>query len=82
MADGPFDPETGQLIPRPPQREDLVRLCRELEKCGAEYVVVGGFAVIMIGLPRTTGDIDLVDAPESVPKLTNDRVRELLADFP
>lgn len=60
MADGPFDPETGELIPRAPQREDLVALCRELNAKGARYVVVGGFAIIRAGLPRTTGDVDLV----------------------
>jgi hypothetical protein len=30
MADGPFDPETGELISRDPSVEDLVSLCREL----------------------------------------------------
>ena len=60
MADGPFDPEAGELIPRAPQREDLVNLCRELEKRGSEYLVIGGFAIIMAGLPRTTGDIDIL----------------------
>lgn len=34
MADGPFDPETGELIPRPPERADLVSLCRELHDRG------------------------------------------------
>jgi hypothetical protein len=60
VADGPFDPETGELIPKPPEREDLVALCRELNERGARYVVVGGFAIIVAGLPRTTGDVDLV----------------------
>jgi len=60
MADGPFDPETGELISRPPRREDLVALCRELNQRSARYFIVGGFAVIMAGLPRTTGDIDLL----------------------
>jgi hypothetical protein len=60
MADEPFDPEAGELTSRPPTREDLVALCRELNQRGALYCVVGGFAVIMAGLPRTTGDIDLL----------------------
>lgn len=60
MADEPFDPETGELIPRPPEREDIVALCRELNARGAKYVLVGGFAIIEAGLPRTTGDVDLV----------------------
>ena len=37
MADGSFDPETGELVPRPPLREDLVALCRELNTRGAGY---------------------------------------------
>lgn len=60
MVDGPFDPETGELISRAPERADVVSLARELNRLGAQYVVVGGFAVITAGLPRTTGDIDLV----------------------
>lgn len=37
MADGPFDPETGELIPRDPSVEDLVSLCRELHAQGAKF---------------------------------------------
>jgi hypothetical protein len=71
MADGPFDPETGELIPRAPEREDLVKLARELESRGALYLVVGGFAVIMAGLPRTTSDLDLIieSSPENEAKV-------------
>ncbi len=50
----------GQLTPRPPLEEDLAGLCRELNRLGARYVVVGGFAIIQAGYPRTTGDVDLV----------------------
>ena len=35
MADGPFDPDTGELISRPPVEGDLVGLCRELNGIGA-----------------------------------------------
>jgi hypothetical protein len=79
MADGPFDPETGELIPRPPERADLVSLCRELQACGANFMVVGGFAIIIAGYPRTTGDIDLlIDAsPEN-----EARVYDALATLP
>lgn len=38
MADGPFDPETGELIPRPPVEEDVVGLCRKLNSLGARFV--------------------------------------------
>jgi hypothetical protein len=30
MVDGPFDPETEELIPKAPEKKDLVSLCREL----------------------------------------------------
>lgn len=79
MADGPFDPETGELIPRFPERGDLVELCRQLQRRGASFIVVGGFAVILAGYPRTTGDIDiLIDA-----ELENEaRVFDALATLP
>ncbi len=53
-------PDPRELEPRPPLEADLVKLCRELNSRGARYVVVGGFAVIAAGLPRVTGDIDLM----------------------
>ncbi|HEY8900975.1 MAG TPA: nucleotidyltransferase [Chthoniobacterales bacterium] len=60
MANGPHDPETGELIPREPSLEDLVALCRELNARDAAYVVVGGFAIRAAGYSRNTQDVDLV----------------------
>lgn len=71
MDDAPSD-GPAELTPRPPQRrEDVVRICREPNQLGAKYVV-GGFAVIEAGYPRTTGDIDLlVDrAPDNEAKVS------------
>jgi len=64
-------PESKDLEPRPPLEADLVRLCRELNERGAHYIVIGGFAVIAAGLPRATGDIDLMVAvdPENEAKV-------------
>jgi len=31
---------------------------------GVEYILIGGFAVVLYGLPRTTQDIDIVVNPE------------------
>jgi predicted nucleotidyltransferase len=85
MDDAPHD-EAPELIPRPPQQEDVVSLCRELNRLGAKYVVVGGFAVIEAGYSRTTGDIDLlVDSAadnevkvfEALATLPDGAVREL-----
>lgn len=84
------EPDAGkkpeELEPRPPLETDLVGLCRELNQRGARYIVVGGFAVIAAGLPRVTGDIDLMVAadPENEAKvfsalstLPDNAVREL-----
>ena len=60
MDDGAYRRETGELTPRPPDDEDLAGLCRQLNDRGARFIVIGGFAVIMAGYPRTTGDIDLL----------------------
>lgn len=78
----------GDLEPRPPQEADLAALCRELNQRGARYVVIGGFAVIAAGLPRVTGDIDLLVAADreneakvfsALSTLPDNAVRELQA---
>lgn len=62
------DPNAGaqrpaeNLISRPPTQADLVHLCDALNKRGAKYIVIGGFAVIAAGLARTTADVDLLVA--------------------
>lgn len=45
---------------REPTIDDLVLLCRHLNETGVKYVVIGGFAIILSGYVRTTGDIDLL----------------------
>ena len=52
------------LTSRPPLEADLASLCRELNQRGANYVVVGGFAIMAAGLARTTGDVDLIVAAD------------------
>jgi len=51
---------SSELEPRAPGLEDLIELCRELNRKGARYVVVGGFAIRAAGYVRRTMDIDLV----------------------
>jgi hypothetical protein len=46
--------------PRIATVDDLILLCRLLNEAGANYVVIGGWAVIQHGYGRTTTDIDLV----------------------
>lgn len=48
------------LVSREPSTEDLVDLCRELNRLGANYLVVGGFAIRSAGYFRSTMDVDLV----------------------
>lgn len=49
--------------PRIPTLDDLLLLCRLLNEAEAQYIVIGGWAIIQHGLDRMTGDIDLlVDA--------------------
>lgn len=52
--------DRSSLEPRPPEQDDLTRLCGELNRQGARYLVIGGFAVIHAGYPRLTGDIDIL----------------------
>jgi len=64
------DPPDGEYS-RAPELEDLVELCRRLNAAGVEYVLIGGFAVILHGFVRGTKDIDLlVDAsPANVERI-------------
>lgn len=55
MEDG-----TDSQVSREPQEDDLVKLCRDLNEAGAEYVIIGGMAVIYHGMVRATEDIDLL----------------------
>lgn len=53
-------PEGEDLISRAPTQEDFVKLCARLNELGARYIVIGGFAIITSGYPRSTMDIDFV----------------------
>jgi hypothetical protein len=43
----------------------VAALCNELNKRGAKYIVIGGFAIIAAGLPRLTADVDLLVAADA-----------------
>ena len=55
---------SAELEPRLPVEADLVLICRRLNELRAKYVVVGGFAIIYGGYPRSTTDIDLILATD------------------
>ena len=56
---------------RIPTLDDLINLCRNLNKYGVKYVIIGGFAIIRHGYIRATGDIDLLveNTKENIDKL-------------
>lgn len=62
MADDRSSPSA--LEPREPTVEDLRDLCRELNQRGAQYVVVGGFAIRAAGYNRRTMHVDLIVSRE------------------
>jgi len=73
------DDADARLEARPPFLEDLVALCRELNRENARYVVLGGMAVIQAGFVRATNDIDLlIDASAE----NQERVRRALMTLP
>jgi hypothetical protein len=45
---------------RPPERSDPLRLCAELNRLGARYIIIGGLAMNELGLVRVTEDVDLL----------------------
>lgn len=65
------DQNDRQEYSREPTIDDLIELCRHLNEAGVKYVVVGGFAVILNGFTRTTGDVDLLvdSSPENVARI-------------
>ena len=60
MADADPPTDLNQSECREPTLEDVVKLCRILNELGAQYIVVGGFAIRAAGYSRTTMDLDLV----------------------
>jgi hypothetical protein len=64
---------------RPPRKEDLVKLCEELNRLGAKYIVIGGLAMNNLGLVRTTEDVDFLIDPSNE---NQRKVREALLILP
>lgn len=62
---------SSETPPRPPTLKDLAQICAELNRLGARYIVIGGFAMIQAGYARTTDDIDLLveTTPENETKV-------------
>ncbi len=54
-------PDRGES--RAPHVQDLIGLCQALNREGARYLLIGGFAVILHGFVRSTKDVDLLVDP-------------------
>lgn len=74
---------------RPATWEDVKRLVRYLEQAGAEYALIGGYALAANGLLRQTGYIDILVNPSAdnsrrwivaLSRLPDGAARELAAD--
>ena len=74
-----MDMETPHLPSRSPTDGDLVALACELNRLGAKYIVVGGFAVNHHGVNRATEDIDFLIARD---KANQSRIRQALEILP
>jgi hypothetical protein len=74
-----MDMETPDLPSRSPTNDDLVALARELNRLGAKYIVVGGFAVGRLGYDRATKDIDFLISSDMA---NQGRVRQALEILP
>ena len=74
-----MDDEQDREYSRQPRPEDLSKICEALNREGARYILIGGFAVIARGLERPTKDIDLLieSSMENV-----ERVKRALAVLP
>jgi hypothetical protein len=74
-----MDDEADRGQSRAPELEDLVTLCRALQREKVRYVLIGGFAVILHGFVRATKDIDLLIDPS----IGNIRaLKRAMADLP
>lgn len=75
---------------RPASLEDLKKLLAALDREGAEYLLIGAYALLAHGYPRATVDIDLIvparrDAAEPIRRallvLADRSARELLPEW-
>ncbi len=57
--------DTDREKTRIPTIEDLKAVCKHLNDEGAEYILIGGFAMAYHGMPRMTEDIDILVEPSS-----------------
>ena len=54
----------------PAQPSPLLHVCRLLNAKNAEYLIVGGWAMILNSVIRATEDVDILIAPTPPPLIT------------
>lgn len=59
----PFPDDWRELVERPELNEDFIDLLRSLLEAEVEFVIVGAHALAAHGLPRATGDLDVLVEP-------------------
>jgi predicted nucleotidyltransferase len=69
----------GRRHSRPATDEDVRRLVRALNEAGADYLLIGGYALLALGYRRFTTDIDVLLPPD---RATGERVRRALLVLP
>ena len=69
----------GRRHSRPATDEDVRRLVRALNEAGADYILIGGYALLALGYRRFTTDIDVLLPPD---RATGERVRRALLVLP
>lgn len=62
--DEELDTSEEGLTSRAPRQADLAALGRILNAANARYIIIGGFAIITSGFPRSTMDLDLIIATD------------------
>lgn len=65
------DEEERKDTTRPPSLEDLLMICRHLNKEESQHIIIGGLAIFEHGLARLTEDVDLLidSSPDNVKKV-------------
>lgn len=58
------DERNARQFSRPATADDLKRLVRALNEAGADYLLIGGYALLAHGYQRTTVDIDVLLPPD------------------
>jgi hypothetical protein len=75
-----MDGESNPELTRVPDENDLVSLARELNRLGAAYIVIGGFAINRLGLVRATEDLNLLIARDRANQALVKKALETLPD--